>query len=59
VDKITFAEDFCDFGRESFWLRPSMIGGRGPCPFFNYTVAFALQLTRRFAGSNPAKDDGF
>jgi hypothetical protein len=27
------AEGLSDFGGESFWLRASMIGGCGPCPF--------------------------
>jgi hypothetical protein len=30
--------------RNHFCLRASMIGGGGPCPFFNYTLALALQL---------------
>jgi hypothetical protein len=45
VDKIALPEGFYDLG-ESFWLRASMIGVGGPCPFFNYTLAFALQLKK-------------
>jgi hypothetical protein len=31
---------------ESLWLRASMIRGCGPCPFFSYTLTFALQLRK-------------
>jgi hypothetical protein len=31
---------------EPFWLTASMIGGSGPCAFFRYTLAFALQLRK-------------
>jgi hypothetical protein len=42
VDEIDLPESFYDLG-ESFWLKASMTGGGGPCPFYNYTLAFALQ----------------
>jgi hypothetical protein len=45
VDEIALPEAFYDL-EESFWLRASMIGGCGPCPFFNYTLALALQLSK-------------
>jgi hypothetical protein len=45
MDEIALPEGFYDLG-ESFWLRASMIGQGGPCPFFNYTLAFALQLRK-------------
>jgi hypothetical protein len=32
-DGIALAEGLSDFGGQSFWLRASMIGGCGPCPF--------------------------
>jgi hypothetical protein len=40
VDEIALPEGFYDLG-QSFWLRASMIGGGGPCPFLNYTLAFS------------------
>jgi hypothetical protein len=45
VDEIALPEGFYDLG-ESFWPRASMIREDGPCPFFNYTLAFALQLRK-------------
>jgi hypothetical protein len=45
VDEIALPEGFYDLW-VSFWLRASMIGGGGPCPFFNCTLAFALQLRK-------------
>jgi hypothetical protein len=45
VDEIALPEGYYDLG-ESFWLRASMIGGDGPCPVLNYTLAFALQLRK-------------
>jgi hypothetical protein len=45
VDEIALPEGFYDLG-ESFWLRASMIGRGGPCPFPNYTLEFALQLRK-------------
>jgi hypothetical protein len=45
VDEIALPEGFYDL-EESFWLRASMIGGGGPYSFFNYTLAFALQLRK-------------
>jgi hypothetical protein len=45
VDEILFPEGFYDL-RESFWLRTFMIGVGEPCPFLNYTLAFALQLRK-------------
>jgi hypothetical protein len=45
VDEIALPEGFYDLG-ESFWLSASVIGGGGACPFFNYTLAFALQLRK-------------
>jgi hypothetical protein len=45
MDEITLPEGFCDMGviilPEAF-----MIGGGIPCLFFNYTLAFALQLRK-------------
>jgi hypothetical protein len=45
VDEIALPEGFYDL-EESFWLRASMIRGGGPCPFFNYTLSLALQLSK-------------
>jgi hypothetical protein len=45
VGEIALPEGFYDLGK-LFLLRASMIGGGGPCPFFNYTLAFALQLRK-------------
>jgi hypothetical protein len=42
VDEITLPEGFYNLG-ESFWLRASMFGGGGPCPFLNYTLALQLR----------------
>jgi hypothetical protein len=41
VDEIALPEGFYDLG-ESFWLRA---WGDGPCAVFNYSLAFALQLS--------------
>jgi hypothetical protein len=41
---ISLAEGICDVVIP--FVRVSMIGGCEPFPFFNYTIAFALQLRR-------------
>jgi hypothetical protein len=43
---ITLADGLCDLGGKSLWLKASMIGEGRLCPFFNYTLAFALQLSK-------------
>jgi hypothetical protein len=40
MGEIALPEGFYDLGK-LFWLRAPIIGGGGPCPFFNYTLAFA------------------
>jgi hypothetical protein len=40
------AEGLCGLGREFFWLKASMFGGRQAVPLFNYTLEFALQLRK-------------
>jgi hypothetical protein len=41
------AEGLCEWGNgKSFWLRVSMTGEGTPWPFFNYALAFALQLRK-------------
>jgi hypothetical protein len=45
VDEIALPEGFYDFGR--IILAEGLYDwGGGPCPFFNYTLAFALQLRK-------------
>jgi hypothetical protein len=46
---MALAEGLCDVvrGGVKFWLKSSMIGTGGPCPFFSYTLPFDLQLRKR------------
>jgi hypothetical protein len=43
-DEIVFPEGFCDLGR--IILVEVFHDLEGPCPFFSYNLAFALQLRK-------------